>query len=130
MLAMVAWLGFLVQPCASAVPLVGNGEMGRDIELSVVTHHGPGNPAGQCLHCVGATSGRNLLPDDCDGAAAASQAPAAKPLDSGEDGWSPALPAANSPVIERPAHLSVDMCRTGHLPRPVSLTVVYCVFLE
>jgi hypothetical protein len=99
-------------------------------EPAAVTHYGPGTPSDTCLHCVDDNSTTNLVPDTCDDAPAASQSPAANPLDSGENGWTPALPFTILPDIHEGALRSTGMSDAEQLPRPFSLTVAYCVYLE
>jgi len=127
---LLAWLGFLLQPCAMAAPLAGIVDAGDGVELTVITHHGPGLPAEQCLHCVDDTSTGNLLPQSCDDSAASSHSSAAKSFEPDGDGWSPAVLVVISPdSLQYIARLQAGP-RAENLPRPVSLTVAYCVFLE
>lgn len=129
-LGLLAWLGFLLQPCAMAAPLAGIVDAGDGVELTVVTHHGPGLPEEQCLHCVDDASTGNLLPQSCDDSAASSHSPAAKSFDPGGDGWSPAVSVVIRPESLRNIARLQAAPRAENLPRPVSLTVAYCVFLE
>ena len=129
-LGLLGWLGFLLQPCVMAATPPGMVDAVDNPELSVVTHHGQGVPAEQCLHCVDATATSKLLPGSCDEPAASSYSPAAKPFDAGGDGWNPAVPISiGLDALKGPAPTQAVL-REEHLPRPVSFTVAYCVFLE
>lgn len=124
-----AWLSFLVQPCVVAAPLAGTAGQ-HDAGPPAGTHYGSGSRSDTCLHCFDDTSTRNFVPSTCDDASAASQSPVANPLDSGENGWTPALPFSILPDIHRVVLRSTGMHEAERLPRNVSLTVAYCVFLE
>jgi len=124
-----AWLSFLVQPCVMAAPLAGAaGQHGA--ETAAAAHYGSGSPSDTCLHCVDDTSTSKVVPDTCDDPSAASQSPAANPLDNGDSGWAPVLPFATLPDIHQVVLRSTGMPEAAHLPRTVSLTVAYCVYLE
>mgnify|MGYP001609391886 CR=1 FL=1 len=128
--ASVAWLGFLLQPCVMAAPVAGAADSSGAIELSIVTHHGPGMPAEQCMHCGDGATTRNLLPESCDESSAASQSPSAKLPDADGDNWSPAVPVAINPEALRNIAPSKSAPRAEQLPRSVPFTVAYCVYLE
>jgi hypothetical protein len=128
--ASLAWLGLLLQPCVMAAPVPGAPDSSGTIELSFVMHHGPGMPAEQCVHCVDGTSTRSLLPESCDDTLASSHSPAAKSFDAEGIDWSPAVSVGISPHTLRHIAPSNSPPRTEHLPRTVSLTIAYCVYLE
>ncbi len=126
---LVAWLGFIVQPCVMAAPLAktaGN----VDVDLSSVTHHGSRVPADECLHCVDIGSTRAPAMDACDDVSIASASPATNPLDDVESNWTPVLTYSILPDVQRAIARFAGMFATEHLPRTVSLTVAYCVYLE
>lgn len=129
-LGILAWLGFLLQPCVMAATPPGLVDAVVTPELSIVTHHGQGMPAEECLHCGDATATSRLLPESCDEPAASSHSPSAKPFDAGGDGWNPAVPIAIGLDSLRDPAPTQAVLREEHLPRPVSFTVAYCVFLE
>ena len=124
-----AWLSFLVQPCVIAAPLAGTAGLDGATPVAI-THYGSGIPSDTCLHCLDDTSQRNVVPDTCDDASAASQSTVANPLDSGENGWTPALPFSILPDMHRIILRSAGIPEVERLPRTVSLTVAYCVYLE
>lgn len=126
---LVAWLSFIVQPCLMAAPLAETAGS-VDFELSSVTHHGSGVPADECLHCVDVGSTRASAMGACDDVPIASASPATNPLDDIESNWTPALPFSILPDVQRSIPRSAGMFATEHLPRTVSLTVAYCVYLE
>lgn len=126
---LVAWLSFTVQPCVMAAPLAGTAGS-VDFELSSVTHHGSGMPADECLHCVDVGSARAYAMGACDDVSIASASPATNPLDDVESNWTPALPFSILPDVQQAIARSAGMHATEHLPRTVSLTVAYCVYLE
>ena len=129
--ALVAWLGFLLQPCAMASSYDGPGVAENGIELSVFAHHpASGAPAEQCLHCADTTSTSNLLPGSCEHTAAAGNAPGAKLPDSGQDDWGPVIPTVISQDIQQTFSRSVGSRRAECLPRHVSITTAFCVYLE
>lgn len=123
----VAWLGFLLQPCVMAATLTDSANSGDAVELSVVTHHGT---AESCLHCVDADGAAASPVPGCLEASAAAQTNAAKGFDLGDD-------TSNSLAVTAP-YPDVDFTRPRYtgapgaedLPRSVSLTVLNCVFLE
>lgn len=125
--AMLAWLGFLLQPCVMAAPLAGTADFAHDVELSIVSHLGPDLPAGQCLHCE---DGGSLPPDTCNDIAASGSPSGAKPVDGGTDGGNAAAPAATIPAIQQIDSEPVGFPRAEHLPPPVAFTEAYCVYLE
>lgn len=129
-LALLAWLGFLVQPCAVAAPFIGTGNAGNGVGVSVITQHRSGVAAEQRVHCVDARSTGHPVTRGCEDTAAAGNATATKPLDTGEDGGNPALPAEISPGIQRIVSRPIGTYRPERLPRPVPITVAYCVYLE
>jgi hypothetical protein len=125
--ATVAWLGFLLQPCVMAAPLAGKADVAHDVELSIVSHHGPDLPAEECLHCDDAG---DLLPGTCDDIVAPGNPSGSKPIDSGTDGGNAVAPAATIPAIRQIASETVEFPRAEHLPPPVDFTEAYCVYLE
>jgi hypothetical protein len=124
--AMVAWLGFLLQPCVMAAPLAGTADDANRVELSIVTHHDASIPAEQCLHC---DDYGDALPAGCDDIAAPGNPAAAKPLDSGADGGS-AVVTAVFPDVRQITAGPVEPLQAEHLPPPVAFTEAYCVYLE
>jgi len=123
----VAWLGFLLQPCVMAATFMDSADSSDAVELSVVTHHGP---AESCLHCID-TDGTAASPvSGCIEASAAAQSNATKGLDLGDDTWSPPAVTAPNPAVDvtRPRYIGAPGAED--LPRSVSLTVLNCVFLE
>jgi hypothetical protein len=125
--ASVAWFAFLLQPCvmaASPTATVG-GDSG--VELSIVTHHGPGISAEKCLHC---DDNSDLLPDVCDENAASGSYSSPKPFDNGTDHCNPAAPALTSLDSVGIASGPIALPQAEDLPPPVALTEAYCVYLE
>lgn len=125
--SIVAWLGFLLQPCVMAATLTDSTGSSDAVELSVVTHHGPSE---NCLHCVDSDGTAAAPVSSCVEATAAAQSNATKDLDLGDDTWTPPAVAALDPAVDvtRPPNIGVPCAE--HLPRSVSLTVLNCVFLE
>lgn len=126
---LVAWLSFLVQPCVVAAPLAGI-TVHAGAGPVAVRHYGSGARSDTCLHCVDDSSTRNLVTDTCNDASAASQSPVANPLDSGENGWTPALPFSILPDIHQGVLRSTGKSAAVQPPRSVSITIAYCVYLE
>lgn len=124
--AMVAWLGFLLQPCVMAASLAGTTDDTSHVEISIVTHHGAGIPAEQCLHC---DEYGDSLPIGCDDSVASGTSAAAKPVDTGADGGSAVAPSVLV-GIRQIASGPVEPLRAEHLPPPVAFTEAYCVYLE
>lgn len=123
----VAWLGFLLQPCVMAAPLTNSASSGDAVELSVVTHHGP---AESCLHCVG-TDGAAASPvAGCLEASAAAQTNPAKGFDLGDNTSNPPAVTASYPDVDFSGPRYIGAFGAEDLPRAVSLTVLNCVFLE
>lgn len=125
--ALIAWFGFLLQPCvmaASPITTIG-GDSG--VELSVFTHHGPGISAEKCLHCDDIS---DLLPDVCDENAAAGRNSSPKPFDNGTDDGSPAAPAFTSLDSVGIPPGPIALRQAEDLPPPIALTKAYCVYLE
>lgn len=123
----VAWLGFLLQPCVMAAGLPDSTVSGSAVELSVVTHHGP---ADRCLHCVGSDSAAASSVSGCLETSAAAQTTATKGLDLGDDTWSPPAITGPEPGVDCSRFRYIGVPCAEDLPRPVSLTVLFCVFLE
>lgn len=127
---LVAWLSFVMQPCVMAAPLAGTAGK-SDVELSSLTHHDSGIPSQACLHCVDAATTPGFASGVCDDISIASPSPKTNPLDNVDNGWTPAIPASLLPDIWPIVPRSVRLpAGADHLPRTVSLTVAYCVFLE
>jgi hypothetical protein len=124
--AMVAWFGFLLQPCVMAASLAGAADNDSRVELAIVMHHGSGIPAKQCLHC---DEFGDALPAGCDDIVAPGNSPAAKPLDTGADGGSAVIPAVFPDIRQIPSG-SVAPLQAEHLPPQVAFTEAYCVYLE
>ncbi len=125
--ASIAWFGFLLQPCvmaASPTATVG-GDSG--VELSIVTHHGPGISAEKCLHC---DDTGDLLPSICDDGAASSHYSNSKPFDKGTDHGNLATLASSSQDRTGIAHAPIAPPQAEDLPPPIALTEAYCVYLE
>jgi hypothetical protein len=125
--ATIAWLGFLLQPCvmaASPTATVG-GDSG--VELSIVTHHGPGISAEKCLHCDDIS---DLLPDVCDENAASGGYSSPKSFDNGTDHGNPAAPAFTSLDSVGIAPGPIALPQAEDLPPPIALTEAYCVYVE
>ena len=124
--ASIAWLGFLLQPCVMASPnAASNGD--RGVELSIVTHHGPGISAEKCLHCDDIS---DLLHDVCDENAASGNYSGPKPFDNGTDDGNPAAPAFTSLDSVGIASGPIALWQAEDLPPPIALTEAYCVYLE
>jgi hypothetical protein len=125
--AIVAWLGFLLQPCVMAASLAGTADVTNGVELSIVTHHGPAIPTEQCLHCDDAGES---LPGSCDEIVASGNSSTSKPADSGMDCGNAAAPAGMIPDIWRTAPQPLGPPQAEDLPSPVAFTEAYCVYLE
>jgi hypothetical protein len=125
--ATVAWVGFLLQPCVMAAPRAGTADVAHDVELSIVSHHGPDLPAEECLHCDDAD---DLLPGTCDNIVASGSPSGSKPIDGGTDGGNAAAPAATIPAIRQIVSKPIEFPRAEHLPPAVAFTEAYCVYLE
>ncbi len=124
--AMVGWLGFLLQPCVNAASVYGAPDGTNDVELSVVTHHGAGIPAEQCLHC---DDSGELLPVSCDDIVASGNTSTAKSVDTGVDGGCAVAPGLLSDT-RQVASGPVRLLQAERLPPPVAFTEAYCVYLE
>jgi hypothetical protein len=127
---LVAWLSFVMQPCVMAAPLAGTAG-NDDVELSAETHHGSGIPADACLHCIDVGSTPASASGACDDVSLVSVSPKTNPLDKADNSWTPAIPASLLPDVRQIVPRSVRVSAGAErLPRTVSLTVTYCVFLE
>ena len=125
--ASIAWLGFLLQPCVMAASPTATVGGDRGVELSIVTHHGPGIAAEKCLHCD-VTS--DLLPDICNDNAASESYSRPKPFDNGTDPGNPAAPTFTSLDSVNIAPVPIVLPRAEDLPPPIASTEAYCVYLE
>lgn len=125
--ASIAWLGFLLQPCVMAASLTATVGGDSGVELSIVTHHGPGISAEKCLHCDDIS---DLLPDVCDENAASGGYSSPKPFDNGTDHGNPAAPAFTSLDSVGIAPGPIALLQAEDLPPPIALIKAYCVYLE
>ena len=127
---LVAWLSFVMQPCVMAAPFAATAG-NHDVELSSAAHHGSGIPADACLHCVDAGPIPGVAAGACDDISIASLSTKTNPLDNADGSWTPAIPVSTLPDFRRIVPRSVGIpAAAEHLPRTVSLTVAYCVYLE
>ncbi len=129
---LLAWLTFVVQPCVMAVSLSDEAAARVQMQIASDSHHDSASQEScePCPHC--GTSGPCDLAGvpSCDSPDAAKQNNVLKSVETGAEFLATMKSTWNEeiPRYDRVALTIVDAADL--LPRPVSLSIAYCVFLK